>query len=80
VRVLEEVSSVVLVIRGLLRPTTPKPNRSWCFSKQPAQNLRNTPDYHRGSHEISLSLVSQGKSDRSEPVDYVLNCERRTAF
>jgi hypothetical protein len=27
-------------------------------------------------HEISLSLVSQGKADRSEPVDYVLYCER----
>jgi hypothetical protein len=34
----------------------------------------------RGGHEISLSLVSQGKSDRSEPVDYVLNCERPRSF
>ena len=35
----------------------------------------------RRGHEISLSLVSQGKSDRSsEPVDYVLNCERPRSF
>ena len=40
VRVLEEVSRSYWAIRGLSRPTTPKPSRSWCFSKQPAQNLR----------------------------------------
>jgi len=35
----------------------------------------------RGGHEISLSLVSQGKSDRSELVDYVLlYCERPRSF
>jgi len=40
VRVLEEVSSVVLGDPGLLRPITPKPSPSWCSSKRPAQNLR----------------------------------------
>ena len=34
----------------------------------------------KGGHEISLSLVSQGKSDHSEVVDYVLNCERPHSF
>ena len=40
VRVLEEVSSVVLGDPGAFKPTTPKPSRNWCFSKQPAQSLR----------------------------------------
>jgi hypothetical protein len=30
--------------------------------------------------EISLSLVSHGKLDHSEPVDYVLNCDRPRSF
>lgn len=34
----------------------------------------------KGGHEISLSLVSQGKSEHSEVVDYVLNCERPHRF
>ncbi len=34
----------------------------------------------RSGHEISLSLVSQGKSDHSEVVDYVLKCERPNSF
>jgi hypothetical protein len=47
-------------------------------SAKPAQT--NALITTRGGHEISLSLVSQGKSDRSEPVDYVLNCERPRSF
>jgi hypothetical protein len=47
-------------------------------STKPAQT--NALITTRGGHEISLSLVSQGKSDRSEPVDYVLNCERPRSF
>ena len=47
-------------------------------SAKPAQT--NALITTRGGHEISLSLVSQGKADRSEPVDYVLNCERPRSF
>ena len=47
-------------------------------SAKPAQT--NALITTRGGHEISLSLVSQGKSDHSEVVDYVLNCERPHSF
>ncbi len=47
-------------------------------SAKPAQT--NALITTRGGHEISLSLVSQGKSDRSEPVDYILTCERPRSF
>jgi hypothetical protein len=34
----------------------------------------------KGGREIALSLVSLGKSDHSELVDYILNCERPRSF
>jgi hypothetical protein len=82
VRVLEEVSSVVLGDPGAFRADHSEAEPQLVFFKatsaKPAQT--NALITTRGGHEISLSLVSQGKSDRSEPVDYVLNCERPHSF
>src|SRR5260370_14240680 len=82
VRVLEEVSSVVLGDPGAFRADHSEAEPQLVFFKatsaKPAQT--NALITTRGGHEISLSLVSQSKSDRSEPVDYVLNCERPRSF
>jgi hypothetical protein len=82
VRVLEEVSSVVLGDPGAFKADHSETEPQLVFFKatsaKPAQT--NALITTRGGHEISLSLVSQGKSDRSEPVDYVLNCERPHSF
>src|ERR1700722_12686351 len=78
VRVLEEVSSVVLGDPGAFKADHSEAEPQLVFFKatsaKPAQT--NALITTRGGHGISLSLVSQGKSDRSDPVDYVLNCER----
>ena len=78
VRVLEEVSSVVLGDPGTFKAEHSEAEPQLVFFKatsaRPAQT--NALITTRGGHEISLSLVSQGKSDHSEVVDYVLNCER----
>src|SRR5258708_24939834 len=82
VRVLEEVSSVVLGDPGAFKAEHSEAEPQLVFFKatsaKPAQT--NALVTTKGGHEISLSLVSQGKSDRSEPVDYVLNCERPRSF
>src|SRR5712671_7057219 len=82
VRVLEEVSSVVLGDPGTFKADHSEAEPQLVFFKatsaKPAQT--NALITTRGGHEISLSLVSQGKSDRGEPVDYVLNCERPHSF
>jgi hypothetical protein len=82
VRVLEEVSSVVLGDPGAFRADHSEAEPQLVFFKatsaKPAQT--NALITTRGGHEISLSLVSQGKADRSESVDYVLNCERPRSF
>src|SRR6202158_663796 len=82
VRVLEEVSSVVLGDPGAFKAEHSAAEPQLVFFKatsaKPAQT--NALITTRGGHEISLSLASQGKSDRSEPVDYVLNCERPHSF
>jgi hypothetical protein len=82
VRVLEEVSSVVLGDPGAFKAEHSEAEPQLVFFKatsaKPAQT--NALITTRGGHEISLSLVSQGHSDRSEPVDYVLNCERPHSF
>jgi len=82
VRVLEEISSVVLGDPGGFKAEHSEAEPQLVFFKttsaKPAQT--NALITTRGGHEISLSLVSQGKSDRSEPVDYVLNCERPHSF
>jgi hypothetical protein len=82
VRVLEEVSSVVLGDPGSFKAEHSDAEPQLVFFKatsaKPAET--NALITTRGGHEISLSLVSQGKSDRSEPVDYVLYCERPRTF
>ena len=82
VRVLEEVTSVVLGDPGAFKADHSEAEPQLVFFKatsvKPAQT--NALITTRGGHELSLSLVSQGKSDRSEPVDYVLNCERPRSF
>jgi hypothetical protein len=82
VRVLEEVSSVVLGDPGAFKAEHSEDEPQLVFfkatSSKPAQT--NALITTRGGHEISLSLVSQGKSDHSEVVDYVLNCERPHSF
>ena len=82
VRVLEEISSVVLGDPGAFNADHSEAEPQLVFFKatsaKPAQT--NALITTRGGHEISLSLLSQGKSDRSEPVDYVLNCERPRSF
>jgi hypothetical protein len=82
VRVLEEVSSVVLGDPGAFKAEHSEDEPQLVFFKatstKPAQT--NALITTRIGHEISLSLVSQGKSDHSEVVDYVLNCERPHSF
>jgi len=82
VRVLEEVSSVVLGDPGAFRAEHSEAEPQLVFFKatspKPAQT--NALITTRGGDEISLSLVSQGKSDHSEVVDYVLNYERPHSF
>ena len=82
VRVLEEVSSVVLGDPGSFKAEHSDAEPQLVFFKatsaKPAET--NALITTRGGHEISLSLVSQGKADRSEPVDYVLYCERPRSF
>jgi hypothetical protein len=82
VRVREEVSSVVLGDPGAFKAEHSEAEPQLVFFKatspKPAQT--NALITTRGGHEISLSLVSQDKSDRSEPVDYILNCEHHQSF
>jgi hypothetical protein len=82
VRVLEEVSSVVLGDPGAFKAEHSEDEPQLVFFKatstKPAQT--NALITTRSGHEISLSLVSQGTSDHSEVVDYVLNCERPHSF
>src|SRR5580658_4488065 len=82
VRVLEEVSSVVLGDPGAFKAEHSEDEPQLVFFKatstKPAQT--NALITTRSGHEISLSLVSQGTSDHSEVVDYVLNCERPHGF
>ncbi|MGA8273615.1 MAG: hypothetical protein WB919_18785 [Candidatus Sulfotelmatobacter sp.] len=79
---LEEVSSVVLGDPGAFKAEHSEAEPQLVFFKatsaKPAQT--NALITTRGGHEISLSLVSQGQSDHSDVVDYVLNCERPHGF
>ena len=82
VRVLEEVSSVVLGDSGSFKAEHSEAEPQLVFFKattaKPAQT--NALITTKGGREISLSLVSQGKADHSDVVDYVLNCERPRSF
>ncbi|HEV2401418.1 MAG TPA: hypothetical protein VGS27_31070 [Candidatus Sulfotelmatobacter sp.] len=82
VRVLEEVSSVVLGDPGSFKAEHSEAEPQLVFFKattaKPAQT--NALITTKGGREISLSLVSQGKADHSDVVDYVLNCEHPRSF
>src|SRR5215831_6831003 len=82
VRVREEVSSVVLGDPGSFKAEHSDAEPQLVFFKaitaEPAQT--NALISTAGGREISLSLVSQGKSDRGDVIDYVLNCERPPSF
>ena len=82
VRVLEEVSSVVLGDPGAFKAEHSEAEPQLVFFKamtaKPAQT--NALITTKSGREIPLSLVSRGKSDQSEVVDYVLNYERPHSF
>ena len=82
VHVLEDVSSVVLGDPGAIKAEHSDAEPKLVFFKvtgaKPVQT--NALITTKVGREISLSLVSQGKLDHSEPVDYVLNCDRPRSF
>ena len=82
VRVLEEVSSVVLGDAGAFKAEHSEAEPQLVFFKATSAKSAQTNALitTKGGHEISLSLISQGKSDHSDVVDYVLNCERPHSF
>jgi hypothetical protein len=82
VRVLEEVSSVVLGDPGAFKAEHSEAEPQLVFFKATTAKSAQTNALitTKSGREISLSLVSQGKSDHSEVVDYVLNCERPRSF
>jgi hypothetical protein len=82
VRVVEEVSSVVLGDPGAFKAEHSEAEPELVFFKattgKPAQT--NALITTKSGREIPLSLMSRGKSDPSEVVDYVLNYERPRSF
>ena len=76
------VSSVVLGDPGSFKAehSDAEPQLVFFKTTSPKPAETNALITTKGAHEISLSLVSQGKADRSEPVDYVLYCERPRSF
>ena len=82
VRMLEEVSSVVLGDPGSFKAEHSEGEPQLVFFKTTAAKPAHTNALitTKGGREISLSLVSQGKTDHGDVVDYVLNCERPRSF
>ena len=82
VRVLEEVSSVVLGDPGSFKAEHSEAEPQLVFFKATTAKSAQTNALitTKGGREISLSLVSNGKADHSDVVDYVLNCERPRSF
>jgi hypothetical protein len=82
VRVLEDVSSVVLGDPGTFKAEHSEAEPQLVFFKatSPKPARTNALITTKSGHEIALSLVSHGKLDRTEPVDYVLTCERPHSF
>jgi hypothetical protein len=78
VRVLEEVSSVVLGDPGSFKAEHSEAEPQLVFFKATTAKSAQTNALitTKSGREIPLSLVSLGKSDQSEVVDYVLNFER----
>ena len=82
VRVLEEVSSVVLGDPGAFKAEHSEAEPQLVFFKATTEKPAHTNALitTKSGREIPLSLVSLGKSDSSEVVDYVLNFERPQGF
>ena len=82
VRVLEDVSSVVLGDPGTFKAEHSEAEPQLVFFKTTSAKPTRTNALitTKSGHEIALSLVSQGKLDRTEPVDYVLTCDRPRRF
>lgn len=82
VRVLEDVSSVVLGDPGTFKAEHSEAEPQLVFFKTTSSKSAHTNALitTKSGHEIALSLVSQGKLDRTEPVDYVLTFERPRSF
>jgi hypothetical protein len=82
VRVVEEVTSVVLGDPGAFKAEHSEAEPHLVFFKatstKPAQT--NALITTKGGREIALSLVSGGRSDNRDPVDYLLTCERPHSF
>jgi hypothetical protein len=82
VRVLEEVSSVVLGDPGAFKAEHSEAEPQLVFFKATTAKAAQTNALitTKSGREIPLSLVSLGKSGQSEVVDYVLNYERPHSF
>jgi len=82
VRVLEEVSSVVLGDPGSFKAEHSEAEPQLVFFKATTAKSAQTNALitTKSGREIPLSLVSLGKSNQSEVVDYVLNFERPRSF
>ena len=82
VRVLEEVSSVVLGDPGTFKAEHSEAEPQLVFFKTTTAKTAQTNALitTKSGREIPLSLVSPGKSGQGEVVDYVLNYERPHSF
>ena len=82
VRVLEEVSSVVLGDPGAFKAEHSEAEPQLVFFKATTAKSAQTNALitTKSGREIPLSLASLGKSDQGEVVDYVLNFERPHSF
>jgi len=82
VRVLEDVSSVVLGDPGSFKAEHSDAEPQLVFFKTTSLKAVRTNALitTKAGREISLSLISSGKQAHGEAVDYVLNCERPRTF
>ncbi len=82
VRVLEQVSSVALGDPGAFKAEHSEAEPQLVFFKTTSTKPAHTNALimSRAGHEIALSLVSQGKLDPVQPVDYVLTCDHPHSF
>jgi hypothetical protein len=82
VRLPEEVRSVVLGDLGVFKAEHSESEPQLVFFKptSPKPGETNALITTSSGHEISLNLVSEGKSDRGRVVDYVLKYERPHSF
>jgi hypothetical protein len=82
VHVVEDVSSIILGDPGSFKAEHSEAEPQLVFFKTTAVKPAETNALitTKGGREISLSLVSQGRQDHREPVDYVLNCNRPRSF